>query len=184
MICRKDRAHHQQQRGSLPPEIQSAIREKETAGRRKNRGLLPQEKQSVISGKDRAHHQQQRGSLPPEIQSAIRERETADRRKNRELLPQKKKRDKQVKDQQRKHASRHSADIQEVMNKFLGHIKDFPEYICTSCHRMLYKKSVTQVHTKLFVGVNAEMTEACCTGKTSPDGKEWICGSALRALSI
>ena len=83
-------AHHQEQRGSLPHEIQSAIRETETAGRRENRGLLPQEKRSVICRKDRAHHQQQRGSLTPEIQSAVREKETAGRRKNRGLLPQEK----------------------------------------------------------------------------------------------
>ena len=90
LICRKDTAHHQQQRGSLPHEIQSGIREEETADRRKNRGWLPQEKRSFSCRKDRAHHQQQRGSLTPEIQSTIREKETAGRRKNRGLLPQKK----------------------------------------------------------------------------------------------
>ena len=26
------------------------------------------------------------------------------------------------------------------------------------------------------------MTEACCTGKTSPDGKEWICTTCLKYI--
>ena len=66
------------------------------------------------------------------------------------------------------------------MNKFLGHIKDFPEYICTACNRMLYKKSVTQVQAKSCKDVNAELAKACCTGKSSPDRREWICTTCLK----
>ena len=203
VICRKDSAYHQQQRESLPPEIQSAIREKEKAGRRKNRELLPPEMQMATREKEKADRRKKRELLPPEKQSATKEKETAGRRKNRELLPPEmqsatrekekagrrkkrellhpeKKKDNQIKDQQRKHASRHSVDIKEAMNKFLGHIKDFPEYICTSCNRMLYKKSVTQVQAKSFKDVNAELAKACCTGKSSPDGREWICTTCLK----
>ena len=60
------------------------------------------------------------------------------------------------------------------MNRFLRHIGEFPEYVCICYDRMLYKRSVQD---KLFVGINQELTEACRTDKTSPDGKEWICSS-------
>ena len=203
LISRKDSAYHQEQRESVPQEIQSAIREKEKAGRRKNRELLPPEMQMATREKEKADRRKKRELLPPEKQSATKEKETAGRRKNRELLPPEmqsatrekekavrrkkrellhpeKKKDNQIKDRQRKHASRHSVDIKEAMNKFLGHIKDFPEYICTSCNRMLYKKSVTQVQAKSFKDVNTELAKACCTGKSSPDGREWICTTCLK----
>ena len=59
------------------------------------------------------------------------------------------------------------------MNKFLGTLGNSTDMCvpaATECY--IKRKSVTLVQDKLFVGINQELTEACCTGKASPDGKE------------
>ena len=47
--------------------------------------------------------------------------------------------------------------IETVIQEFLAKVKVGPDYVCTSCHRMLYKHAVIGFNTTRYTKANPEL---------------------------
>jgi hypothetical protein len=66
------------------------------------------------------------------------------------------------------------AKCETAIEKFYSDIKQLPNYICTCCRRLLYRRSMNKVSD-----LNTEVTHMCITGKKSVNDIEWICSTCL-----
>jgi rubrerythrin len=75
--------------------------------------------------------------------------------------------------------------IDEAIKTFLEKIKKGPVYVCTVCHRLMYKESVCLLHKDKYVKASAEVL-ACVFNKKfeyiSVDHKMWVCRNCDKAL--
>lgn len=69
----------------------------------------------------------------------------------------------------------------KVIDKFQADIRTSPSYVCTVCHRMLYKKGVVSLTPKKLDKIPDTLRE-CITNEVSCKGKEWICHTCDRTL--
>ena len=72
----------------------------------------------------------------------------------------------------------------EITKLFEEKIKSGPDYVCTCCHRMMYRPNVRPYHkgkfSKLTKEQHAVILEAFMY--TSTDGRTWICVTCERTL--
>ena len=72
--------------------------------------------------------------------------------------------------------------IQNSADNFRRLIKRGPDYVCTCCHRRLYRHAVLSVTTRQKYNKASKLLDLCLTGFTSAEGKEWICTTCDRCL--
>ena len=61
-----------------------------------------------------------------------------------------------------------------------------PDYVCKSCHRLIYKQSMASLNVHKYAKVSPELLSNAFNPKflySSYDGKEWICNTCHAALS-
>ena len=76
--------------------------------------------------------------------------------------------------------------IDSAISNFLGKIRQGPDYVCTCCHRMMYKQNVisynihkyTKCSTDVLENVFAEESNYTCS-----NGKQWVCKTCDGALT-
>ena len=76
--------------------------------------------------------------------------------------------------------------IDSAISNFLGKIRQGPDYVCTCCHRMIYKQNVisynihkyTKCSTDVLENVFAEESNYTCS-----NGKQWVCKTCDGALT-
>ena len=85
----------------------------------------------------------------------------------------------------RRASMRRSVSVNSAICRFHSVVKLGPDFVCTCCHRMMYRKSVvlcnkahyTKLDANLFNNVfSADISYISC------DGKEWVCKTCDRAL--
>ena len=78
-----------------------------------------------------------------------------------------------------------NSSIENAGNKFLQDIKIGPEYICTICHRMLYRQTVVLFHKEKLTKLTPDFVENVVDPylKESAEGKTWICTTCKGCLS-
>ena len=72
--------------------------------------------------------------------------------------------------------------IDIIIEEFLAKVKVGPEYVCTSCHRMMYKHSVVTFRCTKYTKANPELLELMSRLAHVTNGKLWICMSCDRSL--
>ena len=72
--------------------------------------------------------------------------------------------------------------IDTIINEFLSKVCVGPEYICTSCHRMLYKHSVVTFRCTKYTKASPELLDLMSQLAHVTNGKQWICMSCDRSL--
>ena len=82
----------------------------------------------------------------------------------------------------RKLKHRHPTNIYLSIKNFQTHIRQYAEYICTCCNRLLYRKSVVLVTPDSFKTLNAGLRKKCVTQRKSKMGFEWICNTCSSYL--
>lgn len=70
---------------------------------------------------------------------------------------------------------RNSNNIHCAIQKFKKNIKDFAKYVCTSCNKLLYRRSVVRVTQKVKDMIVKKLCKLCISGKSSAAGFEWLC---------
>ena len=75
--------------------------------------------------------------------------------------------------------------LEDAMNNFKSETKKQPVYICTSCHRLLWRKGVEQLKIQKYNNINAEVRDLVLADHyriLSPDGSTYICLNCHRTL--
>ena len=105
--------------------------------------------------------------------TANRESETTEQRAKRRKL-----------EKTRMYQSRANSDLTEITKLFEEKIKSGPDFVCTCCHRMMYRPNVRPYHTGKFPKLTKEQHAVILEPfmYTSTDGRTWICVTCDRTL--
>ena len=79
-----------------------------------------------------------------------------------------------------------NVSIDNAIASFQSKAKMGPDFVCTVCHRMMYKQNVVPCNTSKHTKASNDLLEQVfCTeyGYTSSDGKQWLCNTCDNALS-
>ena len=80
--------------------------------------------------------------------------------------------------------SRANSDLTEITKLFQEKVKSGPDFVCTCCHRMMYKPNVRPYHNGKFPKLTEEQRAVILEAfmYTSTDGRTWICVTCDRSL--
>ena len=74
-------------------------------------------------------------------------------------------------------------DIDIIIKEFLAKVKIGPEYVCTYCHRMLYRHAVIGFKPTKYTKATPELLKKLSEhAYVSSDGKQWVCKTCDGAL--
>ena len=76
--------------------------------------------------------------------------------------------------------------VEQAISAFHSEIKAGPDFVCTCCHRMMYKKTVFQCNKTKYTKASPDLLKNVFSANLSHisnDGKEWICKTCDRALA-
>ena len=68
--------------------------------------------------------------------------------------------------------------IQNVSQMFTSAIKECPDYVCTCCHRLMYRKTVVEFYASKYSKVSGQLMRILFSSKflcASAKGKVWVC---------
>ncbi|MES9882265.1 MAG: DUF6570 domain-containing protein, partial [Sedimenticola sp.] len=97
-------------------------------------------------------------------------KQSARKRKDSNDINKLRQHEKQCKQQQR-----NQSNIERAIQNFQKDITQSPEYVCTCCRRLLYRRTVTHVSPLSFPKVPKDIVDKCVTGRMSALGFQWIC---------
>ena len=88
----------------------------------------------------------------------------------------------------RKRASKRASciPIDKAISAFQSRVKIGPEYVCTCCHRMMYKQTVVPCSKSKYAKASVKMLEQVFSDENkyiSFDGNMWVCKTCDRTLS-
>ena len=72
-----------------------------------------------------------------------------------------------------------------AISAFHSDIKSGPDFVCTCCYRMMYRKSVVQCNKSKYTKASPDVLQKVFSADLSyisNDGKEWMCKTCNRAL--
>ena len=75
-----------------------------------------------------------------------------------------------------------TVSLDNVIALFLSKIRCGPDYVCTVCHRMLYKSSVILFNEDKYGEIVVQNVINKICKQTSIDGRQWICSSCHNAM--
>ena len=83
-----------------------------------------------------------------------------------------------------------NVSIEQAILSFHSEIKNGPEFVCTCCHRMMYRKSVLLCRVGKYSKCSKDLLKIVFSadlgfpdlGYISNDGNEWVCMTCDRAL--
>ena len=73
----------------------------------------------------------------------------------------------------------------EKGNHCIFKVKSGPEYVCTCCHRLMYRKTVTVLNVNKYTKVNMDTLNTVFASQyryVSIDNKLWICSTCECSL--
>ena len=79
-----------------------------------------------------------------------------------------------------------SVSVEEVISTFYSETRAGSDFVCTCCHRMMYRKSVVQCKKAKYTKASPDMLRNVFSSDLShisSDGKEWVCKTCDRALA-
>ena len=68
------------------------------------------------------------------------------------------------------------------MSAFHSEIKLGPDFVCTCCHRMMYRKSVIPCNKAKYTKASADVIQKVFSADLSYIGKQWVCRTCDRTL--
>ena len=78
-----------------------------------------------------------------------------------------------------------NVSIECAVSAFHSKVKFGPDYVCTCCHRMMYRKTVIPCNKAKYTKVSADVIQKVFSADLSYisfDGKQWVCRTCDRTL--
>ena len=78
------------------------------------------------------------------------------------------------------------ASVEHTITSFLKKVRTGPEFVCTVCHRMMYRNSVVPLNKGKYSKASTDIIEKVFSddfSHVSSDGKQWVCGTCNDALT-
>lgn len=75
-------------------------------------------------------------------------------------------------------------DMKRAYKNLCKNIQQYPEYICTCCSRMLYKRSVVAFNKATFKRTSENLLNQCVANCRSAKNKEWLCRTCLHYKNV
>ena len=75
--------------------------------------------------------------------------------------------------------------MEKCVADFQVKVKQGPEFVCTCCHRMMYKQTVVPYNRTKYIKASNELLEQVFNTEhnyISSDGKQWVCKTCNAAL--
>ena len=75
--------------------------------------------------------------------------------------------------------------MEKCIADFQSKVKQGPEFVCTCCHRMMYKQTVVPYTRTKYTKASDELLERVFSAEhnyISSDGKQWVCKTCDGAL--
>ena len=79
-----------------------------------------------------------------------------------------------------------NVNVKDAISLFQSDVKLGPDFVCTCCHRMMYRKSVILCNKVKYTNTSTDVLQKVFCPKfsfVSHGGKEWICKTCDRTLS-
>ena len=79
-----------------------------------------------------------------------------------------------------------SVSVEEAISAFHSETRAGPDFVCTCCHRMMYRKTVVLCNKEKYNKVSCDLLNSIFSAdltRISSDGKEWVCKTCDRALA-
>ena len=77
--------------------------------------------------------------------------------------------------------------VEYAIAAFHSEVRLAPDFVCTCCHRMMYRKSVVPCNKVKYTKASTEVLQKVFSVDLcyiSSDGKEWMCKTCDRALRM
>ena len=78
-----------------------------------------------------------------------------------------------------------NVSVECAVSAFHSKVKLGPDYVCTCCHRMMYRKSVIPCNKTNYTKASADVVQKVFSADLSYisfDGKQWVCRTCDRTL--
>ena len=139
--------------------------------------LLTEPEKKESQKKKKMTQAQRRLKLTEDEKSAI---QGNDRRRKAEIqlkLDESMKENKKIQERSRKHRKRCSLSESEskAIETFHALVKEGPVFVCTSCHRLLYRESVNIFDETDYSKCDETLLRRCVSGYLHSDNREYIC---------
>ena len=74
--------------------------------------------------------------------------------------------------------------VECAISAFHAEVKFGPDFVCTCCHRMMYRKSVILCNKANYTKASADVIQKVFSAdlSISSDGNEWVCRTCDRTL--
>ena len=186
-------------------ELRRASDRKRKAGKRASENddevsvqrLMDRKRKAACRANETEHHAEQRRASNTQCQANKRANESASdteqrRASNRQWQASKRANESTCDTEQRRASSRlHQANkrampkaIESVIEDFLAKVKVGPDFVCTSCHRMLYKHAVVGFKPSKYTNISPQLLESLSEhAYINSEGQQWVCKTCDGALS-
>ncbi|XP_061170416.1 uncharacterized protein LOC133179738 [Saccostrea echinata] len=182
-ICASERKRKKEKLQSLTEEQKTGFNERDRKKKEDKRSNLSEEQKSKICASERKRKKEKLQSLTEEQKTGFNERDRQKKEDKRSNLSEEQKTKicaSERKQSRRKQDFRTLQNEDQVIQRFSKDIHQYPEYVCTCCRRLLYRRSVTHVGTESFKNSSEEVVNSCITGRISALGFQWICQTCAR----
>ena len=174
----KERKRKASLRKKLIMETPAGVKERQAEKERKQKASLRNNQSKEVKQqndeKERRKKLLHRRSLPDDVKEVQIEADRLRKQSVRQRTTRHEKQTLQVNDNIRKKQARHPSTIDKIVSTFLIHKNEAPVYVCTSCHRQMYRQSVFSFRQSSYKA-SINFLEKCTTKYTSFAGLEWIC---------
>ena len=150
----------------------ASVRQCETRGKTCNRQAQSKEHMASIRQCETREDRLKRQAQNKEHMASVRASETPDQtlHSNKQSMSSTRKR---------------NVSIECAVSAFHSKVKFGPDYVCTCCHRMMYRKSVIPCNKAKYTKVSADVIQKVFSSNLSCisfDGKQWVCRTCDRTL--
>ncbi len=176
------KAHEKARRDQMTPEHKTEWKDQKKAHEKARRDQMTPEHKTGWKDQKKAHEKSRRDQMTPEYKKEWKDQKKSHERSRKEVMnPDEKdlhqQKNRETQSRKRKYDKGKVVTIQEAAENFRRKCYELPEYICTCCHRLLWRQSVLPYKMDKYDSTN-DIIKKCLAPdilrETKP-GEMYIC---------